>query len=285
MDKPTKQRLDHALTDLQLADSGTQAQALIRAGQVTVNQQKVTQPSQKVCPASDTITVDKGLPFVSRGGLKLQQALANFAVSPNERVCIDVGASTGGFTDCLLQQGATHVYAVDVGYGQLDWKLRNDPRVTVLERFNIRHATPEQFNPPANLAVVDVSFISLKKVLPVVAVLLQPFGDSAPEMLTLVKPQFEYGDYFPRKGFRGVVKGDDVLIDLLSKVVPDIQALLPGWHLNNLDYSPITGPKGNREFLAHWVSGEHTTSPFTTPEVLQLKVAQVVEASRLAEAK
>jgi 23S rRNA (cytidine1920-2'-O)/16S rRNA (cytidine1409-2'-O)-methyltransferase len=278
--KGSKSRLDHAVVALQLAESGTQAQALIRAGQVRVNGQVVAQPSHQVTPHQDTITVAASLPFVSRGGFKLQQAITRFGLAVEDQVCLDVGASTGGFTDCLLQHGAQQVYAVDVGYGQLDWRLRNDPRVVVHERFNIRNATPDLFNPPPSLAVVDVSFISLKKVLPTVAGLLTPHGTVLPQMVTLVKPQFEYGDYFSRQGFRGVVRGDDVLAALLAKVLPDVQILLPGWQLAGLDSSPITGPKGNREFLAWW---QRLPQGQTAGEVPPGWIQSAIEASHQAD--
>jgi 23S rRNA (cytidine1920-2'-O)/16S rRNA (cytidine1409-2'-O)-methyltransferase len=163
-----------------------------------------------------------------------------------------VGASTGGFTDCLLQQGAAQVISVDVGYGQLDWKLRNDPRVQVLEKTNIRELAPEQLNAVPSLGVVDTSFISLKKVLPPLAALLAPEAD----IIALLKPQFEHKDYLIDSSFKGVVKGEANHQRIVEGVLSDLQNLLPDWRLVDLDFSPITGPKGNIEFLLHWARGK-----------------------------
>jgi 23S rRNA (cytidine1920-2'-O)/16S rRNA (cytidine1409-2'-O)-methyltransferase len=192
--------------------------------------------------------IKETLRYVSRGGLKLEKALEEFHIQVAGRVCLDVGASTGGFTDCLLQHEAAFVHAVDVGYGQFDWKLRQDKRVSVQERTHILDVPPESLQPPPNLAVVDVSFISLKKVLPKVTQLLSGEGQ-VPE--ALLKPQFEYRDYCSLKGFKGVVTRVGDLRTILQGVTDDLTALLPGWHLVDLSESPIQGPKGNREFLIH----------------------------------
>jgi 23S rRNA (cytidine1920-2'-O)/16S rRNA (cytidine1409-2'-O)-methyltransferase len=182
-------------------------------------------------------------PYVSRGGLKLEKALRDFGVDPTGYVCSDSGASTGGFTDCLLQQGASKVFAIDVGYGQLDWKIRSDPRVVVMERTNVRYVTPEQLGEPLDLSVVDVSFISLKIVLPVIKTFLKSDG----QVLCLIKPQFEAGR--EKVGKKGVVRDPQTHREVLD----DFLALVSGldFHVLGLTFSPVKGPEGNIEFLAH----------------------------------
>ncbi len=184
-----KERLDVLLVSLGLAESRAKAQATIMAGEVYVNGQKADKSGMEVDITSNVEVRGSACPYVSRGGLKLEKALRNFGVDPTGYVCSDSGASTGGFTDCLLQQGASKVFAIDVGYGQLAWKIRNDPRVVVMERTNIRYVTPEDLGQPLDLSVIDVSFISLSLVLPVVKTLLKPTG----QVLCLIKPQFEAG--------------------------------------------------------------------------------------------
>lgn len=246
-----KERLDKLLVDRGLCNSRAQAQALIMDGKVKVDGVAITKPGTLVPMGITHIEVSGIQPYVSRGGFKLEKALQVFEISPRDKICMDVGASTGGFTDCLLQQGASKVIAVDVGYGQLDWKLRNDPRVQVLEKTNIRELTPEQLTAVPSLGVVDTSFISLKKVLPPLATLLTNEAD----MIALLKPQFEHKDYLNDSSFKGVVKGEESHQRILEGVLSDLQALLPAWQLAGLDFSPITGPKGNIEFLLHWVRG------------------------------
>ena len=182
-----KERLDVLLVSLGLAESRAKAQATIMAGEVYVNGQKADKSGMEVDITSNIEVRGSACPYVSRGGLKLEKALKNFGVDPTGYVCSDSGASTGGFTDCLLQQGASKVFAIDVGYGQLAWKIRNDPRVVVMERTNIRYVTPEDLGEMLDLSVIDVSFISLGLVLPVVKTLLKPTG----QVLCLIKPQFE----------------------------------------------------------------------------------------------
>jgi 23S rRNA (cytidine1920-2'-O)/16S rRNA (cytidine1409-2'-O)-methyltransferase len=226
-----------------LASSRARAQSLILAGRVFVDER----PADKVgalVGAEAPIRVKGGdLPYVSRGGLKLEAALDGFSVDPAGRVCLDVGASTGGFTDCLLQRGARRVFAVDVGYGQLAWSLRKDPRVTVIERTNIRHMPPEALDEPVGLAVVDVSFISLKIVVPAVLPHLVRDG----ELIVLIKPQFEVG--------RGAVGKGGVVRDPLqrARVVQELRARFEGLGLacGGPLPSPVEGPKGNRELLLH----------------------------------
>ena len=182
-------------------------------------------------------------PYVSRGGLKLEKALKNFGVDPTGYVCSDSGASTGGFTDCLLQQGASKVFAIDVGYGQLAWKIRNDPRVVVMERTNIRYVTLEDLGEPLDLSVIDVSFISLGLVLPVVKTLLKPTG----QVLCLIKPQFEAGK--DKVGKKGVVRDPAVHEEVLQNFISLAKSL--DFTIRNLTFSPVKGPEGNIEFLAH----------------------------------
>ncbi|MCE3236055.1 MAG: TlyA family methyltransferase [Vampirovibrio sp.] len=250
-----KERLDKLLVDRGLCASRAQAQALIMDGKVKVSGQPVTKPGTQVALDESDIDVAGLQPYVSRGGLKLEKALAAFHISPSDRACMDVGASTGGFTDCLLQNGAASVVSVDVGYGQLDWKLRNDARVQVLEKTNIRELQPESLQSQPSLGVVDTSFISLKKVLPPLAALLTPDA----EMMALLKPQFEHRDYLTDSSFKGVVRGIENHQKILQGVLTDLETLLPDWHLIGLDFSPITGPKGNIEFLLHYARGHYAT--------------------------
>lgn len=238
-----KLRLDKLLVERGLCDSRTRAQALILAGQVVVGDHAVTKPGTPVDP--DAPLRLKGVdpnPYVSRGGLKLGGAIERFGVDPGGRVCMDVGASTGGFTDCLLQAGAARVYAIDVGYGQLAWKLVNDPRVVVLDRQNIRKLEPGQIPEPIDLAVADCSFISLTKVLPHMCPCLRPGAD----VIVLVKPQFEVGRALVGKG--GVVRDDETREAALASVEAAAQAL--GFAVQGHVASAIAGREGNREWLA-----------------------------------
>lgn len=236
-----KIRLDHLLVERGLAPSGSQAQALILAGEVLVEGEVARKPGMRV--RSDAqVEVRAHLPYASRGGLKLAAALDAFAVSVQGAVCADVGASTGGFTDCLLQRGASRVYAIDVGYGQLAWSLRQDARVIVMERTNVRYL--EQLPEPVHVVTIDISFISLTKVLPVVVKWLD--SPSAP-VLALVKPQFEAGRAFVERG--GVVRDPRVHRQVLEQVAR--AATDCGLHVWGLVRSPITGPAGNVEFFMH----------------------------------
>lgn len=233
-----KQRLDVVVNERGLAETRARARALILAGEVTVNGQMETRAGALV-DESTQIALRAGLPYVSRGGLKLAHALDSFAISVAGLVCVDAGASTGGFTDCLLQRGAARVYAVDVGYGQLAWKLRSDGRVVVMERVNVRYleGLPEQ----PGLCVVDVSFISLRLILPVLYRLSAPDA----ECVALVKPQFEAGRALVGKG--GVVRDESVHREVLADVMAAAGEM--GWRRRGLVRSPITGPAGNVEFL------------------------------------
>ena len=260
-----KIRLDQRVFDLGEAESREKAKALVMAGVVYVDGQKQTKRGTAV--GEDAVIEVRGgkLPFVSRGGLKLQKALDVFAIDPAGFVCVDCGASTGGFTDCLLQRGARHVYAVDVGYGQLAWSLRTDERVTVMERTNARSLTPEMFPERMDLAVMDMSFISLRLVLPAVRSLLTGAG----QVVCLVKPQFEAGR--EKVGKKGVVRDPAVHREVLESFVEDLAPM--GFSLAGLDYSPVRGPEGNIEYLA-WLK--------TSGESISADCAAVVRASHEA---
>ena len=240
-----KQRLDLRLVELGMAESREKAKAMIMAGMVEVNGLPAQKAGQ-VFPESANIILKKtNRPYVSRGGLKLAAALEAFRIDVQDKVMLDAGASTGGFTDCLLQKGAAKVIAVDVGYGQLHWKLRQDPRVQVLEKQNIRFLDSEKLKEPIQGAVIDVSFISLKLVLPNVARLLGP--DSF--MVALIKPQFEVAKGLVGQG--GVVR-DAALHQQVVKELTDF-CTEAGWAVQGLIESPILGPKGNKEFLVYLV--------------------------------
>ena len=243
-----KKRLDVLLTEQGYADTRSKAQAIIMSGLVYVDGQKADKPGVSY-PETVNLEVRGAVcPYVSRGGLKLEKALRDFGVKPEGYVCSDSGASTGGFTDCLLQQGAKKVFAIDVGYGQLDWKIRSDPRVVVMERTNIRYVTPEQLGQPLDLSVIDVSFISLKIVLPVVKELLKPAG----QVVCLIKPQFEAGK--EKVGKKGVVRDPAVHKEVLDNFVALAREL--GFTILGLTFSPVKGPEGNIEFLAHLTKAE-----------------------------
>jgi 23S rRNA (cytidine1920-2'-O)/16S rRNA (cytidine1409-2'-O)-methyltransferase len=237
--KPRKTRLDELLVARGLAESRSQAQRLILAGEVTVDDRMLDKAGHLV-PEDAEVRIAASLRYVSRGGLKLEHALDVFKVDPAGRVCADIGASTGGFTDCLLQRGASRVYAIDVGYGQLAWSLRQNTRVISIERANIRHL--ENLPEPVHLAVIDVSFIGLGLVLPRVAALLVPDG----QVVALIKPQFEVGKGQVGKG--GVVREPALHRYAITKVLNE--AVSMGLSPTGVTRSPITGPAGNVEFLA-----------------------------------
>ena len=239
-----KKRLDMLLTERLFAENRTKAQAIIMSGNVYVNGQKADKPGMSFEETVDIEVRGAVCPYVSRGGLKLEKALRDFGVRPEGYVCSDSGASTGGFTDCLLQQGASKVLAIDVGYGQLDWKIRSDPRVVVMERTNIRYVTPEQLGEPLDLSVIDVSFISLKIVLPAIKKLLK--SDKG-QVLCLIKPQFEAGR--EKVGKKGVVRDPATHKEVLDTFVELANSL--NFTILGLTFSPVKGPEGNIEFLAH----------------------------------
>ncbi|MEW6172141.1 MAG: TlyA family RNA methyltransferase [Bacillota bacterium] len=239
-----RNRLDVFLVKNGYFATRERAQAAIIGGSVMINGHRVLKPGHSV-NINDVIEIRGGaVPYVSRGGLKLAHALKVFQPDLAGLVVIDVGASTGGFTDCLLEEGARRVIAIDVGYGQLAWKLRNDPRVTVMERTNIRYLEPSQLDEPADFATIDVSFISLKKVFPVVGRLLTPAGRG----LALIKPQFEAGR--GKVGKKGVVKDPATQIAVCNEIVGFVRNL--GWEVLGLTFSPLKGPEGNIEFFLYF---------------------------------
>ena len=238
-----KKRLDVLLVERLYADTRSKAQAIIMSGNVYVNGQKADKAGTSF---EETVEIEvRGAvcPYVSRGGLKLEKALRDFGVDVAGFVCSDSGASTGGFTDCLLQQGAKKVFAIDVGYGQLDWKIRSDERVVVMERTNIRYVTPEDLGEPLDLSVIDVSFIGLEIVLPTIKTLLKPTG----QVLCLIKPQFEAGK--ENVGKKGVVRDPKIQQMVLDNFVSLVDGL--GFKILGLTFSPVKGPEGNIEFLGH----------------------------------
>ena len=239
-----KKRLDVLLVERGFADTRTKAQAIIMSGLVYVTGQKADKPGMSFDENCELEVRGATCPYVSRGGLKLEKALRDFGVDPTGYVCSDSGASTGGFTDCLLQQGASKVFAIDVGYGQLDWKIRSDPRVVVMERTNVRYVTPDQLGEPLDLSVVDVSFISLRIVLPVIKTFLK---ENAGQVLCLIKPQFEAGK--EKVGKKGVVRDPAVHKEVLDDFVALTKEI--GFKILGLTFSPVKGPEGNIEFLAH----------------------------------
>lgn len=240
-----KERLDVLLVKRNLAPSREKAKAVIMAGSVLVDGQREDKAGA-MFPDTVQITV-KGntLPYVSRGGLKLEKAMTHFGLSLEGKVCMDVGASTGGFTDCMLQNGAVKVYSVDVGHGQLDWKLRNDERVVCMERTNIRYVTPEDIAEPVQFVSIDVSFISLTKVLLPVRNLMEENA----QMVCLIKPQFEAGR--EKVGKKGVVRDPKVHEEVIQQVISYARSISFG--VLHLEFSPIKGPEGNIEYLLHLV--------------------------------
>ncbi|MCX7594769.1 MAG: TlyA family RNA methyltransferase [Fischerella sp.] len=272
-----KQRLDTLLVNLGFCVSRQQAQRLIQAGEVTVDGKLIDKPGMQVEVAAE-IKVKQRSRFVSRGGEKLAKALQEFAINVGGRICLDGGISTGGFTDCLLQAGAKLVYGVDVGYGQVDWKLRNDPRVILKERTNLRYLTPDELygtSPSssqgegyADLVVVDVSFISLTKILPALWRLTQP----PREAVLLVKPQFEVGKN--RVGKKGVVRDPQDHADAIVRVLQ--AALELGWKYKGLTWSPVTGPAGNIEYLL-WLGMDNQVAPPDLDAIQQITKSAVAE--------
>ena len=258
-----KKRVDVALVERGLAQSREKAQALVMSGVVYIGENKVDKASAQVTPEDELIVRQTGTGYVSRGALKLEKGLAVFGVEAKDRVAMDLGASTGGFTDVLLQNGAAHVYAIDVGYGQLDWKLRNDPRVTVMERTNARYLTADDLPLRPTLGVMDVSFISITKILPAAAAIIGENG----EFISLIKPQFEAGR--DRVGKKGVVRDAQVHLDVVKEILHFIDADM-GWTAQNLSFSPIKGPEGNIEFLVHILPKERATHSVTEQEAAEV---------------
>ena len=258
-----KERLDVLLVSRGLAASREKAKAVIMAGQVYVKGQKEDKAGSMFESEAEIEVRGNTLKYVSRGGLKLEKAMECFGVEIEGKVCMDVGSSTGGFTDCMLQNKAVKVYSVDVGHGQLDWKLRNDPRVVCMEKTNIRYVTPEDIEEAPEFASIDVSFISLTKVLGPVRELLTPEG----EIVSLIKPQFEAGR--EKVGKKGVVRDPAVHQEVIKKVVAFAHSL--GFETKALEYSPIKGPEGNIEYLL-WMKKQEESScqvPFSIEEVVK----------------
>ena len=246
-----KERLDALLVKRNLVQSRERAKTTIMAGLVLVDGQKVDKAGTMVKPEAEIRVLGNTLPYVSRGGLKLEKAIREFGVSLQGKVAADIGASTGGFTACMLQNGAVKVFAIDVGYGQLAWSLRTDERVVNMERTNVRNVTPEQLGQPVDLASIDVAFISLEKVLPAVREMLQPEG----EIVALIKPQFEAGR--EKVGKKGVVREPSVHEEVIFRVL----ALARQMELTPkaLTYSPVKGPEGNIEYLVWLAKGASAT--------------------------
>lgn len=238
-----KERLDVLLVKRNLASSREKAKAIIMSGNVFVDGQREDKAGTAFSEEVQIEVKGHTLPYVSRGGLKLEKALKNFDLTVTEKTCTDVGSSTGGFTDCMLQNGAKKVYAIDVGRGQLDWKLRQDPRVICMEKTNIRYVTPEDLGEPIEVSSVDVSFISLTKVLLPIRNYLVSDG----QIVALIKPQFEAGR--EKVGKKGVVREKSTHLEVITKVIE--YAVSIGFLVKDLDFSPIKGPEGNIEYLVH----------------------------------
>lgn len=239
-----KERLDVLLVELGFYESREKARAQIMAGKIYVNDQKSDKPGTKI--PRDANIEDRGIkmPYVSRGGFKLAKALEVFGIDVKDKICLDIGASTGGFTDVMLQNGAEKVYSVDVGYGQFAWKLRTDERVVCLERLNFRYATREEIQDWIDFSATDVSFISITKIIPKAMELMTEFG----EMVALIKPQFEAGKDKVEK--RGVIKKKSTHLEVLTNILEFVKS--QGLYIYGLDFSPIRGPEGNIEFLIYF---------------------------------
>ena len=264
-----KTRLDVLLVERGLQETRQKAQATIMSGLVFVNNQKVDKVGTPVANDAEIEVRGNALKYVSRGGLKLEKAMTSFALSLDSCICGDIGASTGGFTDCMLQNGAKKVYAVDVGYGQLDWKLRNDPRVVCMERTNARYLSHEQIPDELDFASIDVSFISLKLILPAVHNVLKAGGHIA----CLVKPQFEAGR--EKVGKKGVVRDPAVHLEVLENFL--IHAKESGFTVLDLTYSPIRGPEGNIEYLGYLESGEWVEKEFDLKALVEASHSELGE--------
>lgn len=264
-----KERLDVLLVKRGLAVSREKAKAVIMSGCVYVENQKEDKAGSMFADTANIEVRGNTLKYVSRGGLKLEKAMNNFGVTLQDKICMDVGSSTGGFTDCMLQNGAVKVYAIDVGHGQLDWKLRNDERVVCMERTNIRYVTPDDLQEPADFSSIDVSFISLTKVLLPVYHLLKSGG----EVVCLIKPQFEAGR--EKVGKKGVVRDAKVHQEVIEKVMEYAKSI--GFVPQHLEFSPIKGPEGNIEYLLHIVKTD-TENPVKEQELSIQNVVALAHA-------
>ena len=262
-EKVKKERLDVLLAERNLVQSRARAKTTIMAGLVLVDGNKIDKAGTMVKANADIRVLGNKIPYVSRGGLKLEKAINEFMVELDGKVTADIGASTGGFTDCMLQNGAVKVFAIDVGYGQLDWSLRTDERVINMERTNVRNVTPEDIGELIDLASIDVAFISLEKVLPAVKAMLKPAG----EIVALIKPQFEAGR--EKVGKKGVVRDPKVHLEVIHNAVDMAREM--NFVTRELTFSPVKGPEGNIEYLI-WLSKDAAAEDNVTDEVIEKTV-------------
>lgn len=265
-----KERIDVLLVEKGIITSRERAKTNIMAGKIFVDGHRVDKVGEKVSVDAEIVFKGEDIPYVSRGGLKLEKAMKTFDISLENKVCMDIGASTGGFTDCMLQNNASKVFAVDVGYGQFAWKLRTDDRVVCMERTNIRYVTPEEIGEKLDFASIDVSFISLKTIMPATVSLLKEDG----EVVALIKPQFEAGR--DKVGKKGVVRDINVHIEVVTKIVDYL--ISKELNVLGLSYSPIKGPEGNREYLVYFTKNKEKVSEFKIEqidEILQLSHNQL----------
>ena len=254
-----KERLDVLLVEKGICTSRERAKTSIMAGLVYVDGQKVDKVGEKVSVEADIVYKGEKMPYVSRGGFKLEKAMKEFNIDLTDTVCMDIGASTGGFTDCMLQNNAKKVFSVDVGYGQFAWKLRTDERVVCMERTNIRYVTPEDIGVPLDFASIDVSFISLKTIMSAVKNLL---GDKG-EVVALIKPQFEAGR--EKVGKKGVVRDIEVHLEVVNKIVTFL--IENEFNILGLSFSPIKGPEGNREYLVYFTKDKEKEGSFEMSQI------------------
>ncbi|MEN8075641.1 TlyA family RNA methyltransferase [Clostridioides difficile] len=254
-----KERLDILLVEKGICESREKAKTNIMAGLIFVDGQRVDKAGEKVKVDADIVFKGEKLKYVSRGGLKLEKAMNTFGINLANKVCMDIGASTGGFTDCMLQNDASKVFAVDVGYGQFAWKLRTDERVVCMEKTNIRYVTPQDIGIALDFASIDVSFISLRTIMPAVKELLGPKG----EVVALIKPQFEAGR--DKVGKKGVVREKSVHLEVINTIITFL--LENDFNVLGLSYSPIKGPEGNREYLVYFTKDKERESSFELSQI------------------
>ena len=254
-----KERLDILLVEKGICESREKAKTNIMAGLIFVDGQRVDKAGEKVKVDADIVFKGEKLKYVSRGGLKLEKAMNTFGIALTNKVCMDIGASTGGFTDCMLQNNASKVFAVDVGYGQFAWKLRTDERVVCMEKTNIRYVTPEDIGVALDFASIDVSFISLRTIMPAVKALL---GDKG-EVVALIKPQFEAGR--DKVGKKGVVRDKEVHLEVINTIINFL--IENELNVLGLSYSPIKGPEGNREYLVYFTKDKEREGSFELSQI------------------
>ena len=254
-----KERLDILLVEKGICESREKAKTNIMAGLIFVDGQRVDKAGEKVTVDADIVFKGEKLKYVSRGGLKLEKAMKTFGIDLTDKVCMDIGASTGGFTDCMLQNNASKVFAVDVGYGQFAWKLRTDERVVCMEKTNIRYVTPEDIGVALDFASIDVSFISLRTIMPAVKALL---GDKG-EVVALIKPQFEAGR--DKVGKKGVVRDKEVHLEVIDRIINFL--IENELNVLGLSYSPIKGPEGNREYLVYFTKDKEKEGNFELSQI------------------